>query len=280
MKKLARIHRSNRKHWVGNGFPVQSVFDYKTFGEDLSPFLLFDYAAPQTFPPGNTRRGVGTHPHKGFETVTLVYQGELEHSDSSGGGGKIEAGDVQWMTAGRGIVHEEYHSKGFTQSGGTLQMIQLWVNLLAKDKNAPPAYQKLAKEDIPVATLSNEAGTVRIIAGHYGEVRGPARTFTPIQLWDVSARADKVVELPLQDGHTTALFILNGEIALDSEQLAREGDLALFGRDGENVRLRAVKESTLLVMSGQPLGEPIVGYGPFVMNTTEEIQEARQAFGY
>src|ERR1043165_6910066 len=176
MKKLLRIHRSSAMHWVGNGFPVRSVFDYNGLGRELSPFLLLDYAAPYRFPPGNQKRGVGAHPHKGFETVTVAYQGELEHRDSSGAGGKIGVGDVQWMTAGNGIVHEEFHSKDFTRNGGTLQMVQLWVNLRARVKSAQAGYQTLLKTDIPTVTLPQEAGTVRVIAGEYGGSKGPAKT--------------------------------------------------------------------------------------------------------
>jgi len=170
-------------HWVGNGFPVRSVFDYNGLGRALSPFLLLDYAAPYEFPPGNDKRGVAGHPHKGFETVTVAYQGELEHRDSRSGGGKIGAGDVQWMTAGRGILHEEFHSQDFTRKGGTLQMVQLWVNLRAKDKSAKAGYQTLLKAEIPDVALPQDAGTVRVIAGEYGGQKGPAKTFTPINLW-------------------------------------------------------------------------------------------------
>jgi redox-sensitive bicupin YhaK (pirin superfamily) len=210
VKKLLRIHQSSRMHWVGNGFPVRSVFDYNGLGRELSPFLLLDYAAPFQFPPGNERRGVGAHPHKGFETVTVAYQGELEHRDSSGGGGKIGAGDVQWMTAGNGIVHEEFHSADFTRKGGTLQMVQLWVNLRAKDKSTRPGYQTLLKAQIPNVTLPDEAGTVRIIVGAYVGHNGAAKTFTPINLWDVNLRTGRSAELPMPDGHTTAFLVLEG----------------------------------------------------------------------
>src|ERR1044072_4163195 len=176
MKKLLRIHQSSGTDWVGNGFPVRSVFGYNDLGRELSPFLLLDYAAPHQSPPGDEKRGVGGHPHKVVETVTVAYQGELEHRDSSGGGGKIGAGDVQWMTAGNGIVHEEFHSKDFTRHGGTLQMVQLWVNLRARDKSAQAGYQTLLKTDIPTVTLPQEAGTVRVIAGEYGGSKGPAKT--------------------------------------------------------------------------------------------------------
>lgn len=261
-------------HWVGNGFPVRSVFDYNGLGRELSPFLLLDYAAPFQFPPGDERRGVGAHPHKGFETVTVAYQGELEHRDSSGGGGKIGPGDVQWMTAGSGIVHEEFHSADFTRKGGTLQMVQLWVNLRAKDKTAKPGYQTLLKAQIPIVALPNEAGTVRVVAGEYGGHKGAAKSFTPIHLWDVNLRSGKSAELSMQDGHTTALLVLEGKVIIDSEREVGEGDLAIFSRAGDTIALEAREDAKLLVMGGEPFAEPIVGQGPFVMNSRAEIQQA------
>ena len=278
MKKLLKIHRSSGMHWVGDGFPVRSVFDYNGLGQELSPFLLLDYAAPYEFPPGNGRRGVGAHPHKGFETVTIAYQGELEHRDSSGGGGKIGAGDVQWMTAGNGIVHEEFHSKEFTRTGGTFQMVQLWVNLPSKDKRAKAGYQTLLKAQIPSLQLSNNAGSARIIAGAFGETKGPAKTFTPIEVWDVNLRAGSSVELPLPEGHTTAFLVLNGTVVADREREATEGDLAIYTRTGSGIALTAKADAKLLVLGGEPIVEPIVGYGPFVMNSRAEIQQAFEEY--
>jgi len=274
MKKLLRIHQSSGTHWVGNGFPVRSVFDYNGLGRELSPFLLLDYAAPHPFPPGNEKRGVGGHPHKGFETVTVAYQGELEHRDSSGGGGKIGAGDVQWMTAGNGIVHEEFHSDDFTRNGGMLQMVQLWVNLRARDKTAKAGYQTLLKADIPSVALPQDAGTVRVIAGEYGGHKGPAKTFTPINLWDVNLKAGKSVDLPLPDGHTTAFLVLSGDVLVNGERDAGEGDLAIFARAGDSITLKAKTDVKLLVMDGEPIDESVVGQGPFVMNSRAEIQQA------
>lgn len=274
MKKLQRIHQSSNTHWVGNGFPVRSVFDYNGLGRELSPFLLLDYAAPHEFTPGNEKRGVGGHPHKGFETVTVAYQGELEHRDSSGGGGKIGAGDVQWMTAGNGIVHEEFHSQDFTRQGGTLQMVQLWVNLRAKDKTAPAGYQTLLKAQIPNVTLPEAGGTVRVIAGEFAGQKGPAKTFTPINLWDVTLKAGKAAELPLPDGHTSTFLVLSGEVEVNGEKVAKEGDLVIFARAGSGIRVTAKVDAKLLVMDGEPIPEPVVGYGPFVMNSRTEIQQA------
>ena len=273
MKKLQRIHRSSELHWVGNGFPVRSVFGYNDLGRELSPFLLLDYAAPFPFPPGTEKRGVGAHPHKGFETVTVAYQGELEHRDSSGGGGKIGAGDVQWMTAGNGIVHQEFHSPDFTRHGGTLQMVQLWVNLRAKDKIAPAGYQTLLQAQIPNIALPDDAGTVRVIAGRFGETKGAAKTFTPINLWDVNLRAGQAAELPVPDGHTTTFLVLSGEVTVDGKTVG-EGDLAIFERSGHGIALKANADAKLLLMDGEPIAEPVVGYGPFVMNSRTEIQQA------
>jgi redox-sensitive bicupin YhaK (pirin superfamily) len=274
MKKLLRIHQSSGMHWVGNGFPVRSVFDYNGLGRELSPFLLLDYAAPYQFAPGNERRGVGGHPHKGFETVTVAYQGELEHRDSSGGGGKIGAGDVQWMTAGNGIVHEEFHSHDFGRNGGTLQMVQLWVNLRAKDKSAKAGYQTLLKAQIPNVTLPQDAGTVRVIAGDYNGLKGPAKTFTPINLRDVNLRTGESAELPLPAGHTSTFLVLSGEVAVNSKREAGEGDLAIFDRAGDSITAKAKSDAKLLVMDGEPIAEPVFGHGPFVMNSRAEIQQA------
>lgn len=274
MKKAVRIHKSSDRHWVGNGFSVQSVFDYNGLGQELSPFLLLDYAAPHDFPPSNEKRGVGGHPHKGFETVTVVYQGELEHRDSSGGGGKIGPGDVQWMTAGEGIVHEEFHSRDFMLKGGTLEMVQLWVNLRARDKGAKPAYQTLLDAQIPHVILPGGKGRVRVIAGEFTGTRGPVKTFTPINLWDVQLEAGASVDWPLPERHTTALLVLKGELEVDTGEMASAGDLIIFSRTGEGIVVNAKTEVTLLVMDGEPFEEPVVGQGPFVMNSRAEIQEA------
>jgi len=259
---------------VGNGFPVRSVFDYGGLGRELSPFLLLDYVAPYQFSPGDEKRGVGGHPHKGFETVTVAYQGELEHRDSSGGGGTIGAGDVQWMTAGKGIVHEEFHSRDFTRRGGVLQMAQLWVNLRAKDKTARAGYQTLLKEQIPNVELPQNAGSVRIIAGSYRGHKGAAKTFSPINLWDVNLRAGKSTELPLPNGHTTTFLVLSGEVTANGEREAGEGDLAIFDRNGDSITVEAKTDARLLVMDGEPIDEPVVAHGPFVMNSRAEIEKA------
>jgi quercetin 2,3-dioxygenase len=274
VKELQRIHRTPDMHWVGNGFPVRSVFDYNGLGRQLSPFLLLDYAAPYPFQAGNEKRGVGAHPHKGFETVTVAYQGELEHRDSSGGGGRIGPDDVQWMTAGKGIVHEEFHSPEFTRRGGTLQMVQLWVNLRAADKSAPAGYQTLVNASIPRVALPSDAGTVRVIAGEFAGSKGPAKTFTVINLWDVQLRPGIEVLLPMPDGHTTTFLVVSGSVEVNGAETAGEGDLAIFARAGAGISVLAKTDARLLVMDGEPFDEPIVGQGPFVMNSRAEIRQA------
>ncbi len=278
MKRLSRVHRATGAHWVGDGFPVRTVFSYDTHGSGISPFLLLDYAGPADFPPSSAPRGVGQHPHRGFETVTIVYQGEVEHRDSAGNQGRIGPGDVQWMTAAKGILHEEMHGRAFTEKGGTLEMVQLWVNLPAKDKMSAPRYQEILDGAIPAAKFDADGSFARIIAGNYDGTKGPARTFTPINLWDLRLMAGLRTELKLPDGFTTLLFVLRGSVLMNDSDTVRTAELALFEREGERITLVAQKETTLLVMSGQPIEEPIVGHGPFVMNTREEIDQAMADF--
>ena len=273
MKKLAFKRRNDTGHWVGDGFPVRSIFSYNDVAQELSPFLLLDYAGPATFTPSEHRRGVGQHPHRGFETVTIVYSGEVEHRDSTGGGGIIGPGDVQWMTAGSGIVHQEYHGPDFAKRGGPFEMIQLWVNLPAKDKMAEPGYQGITDAQIPRIELPADAGSVRVIAGECGGRQGPARTFTPMNVWDVRLGAGKHAEFAVPEGHTTAVLVLRGKLRADAETIG-EADLAVFERNGAPLALDASVDSTLLVLTGTPLNEPVVGYGPFVMNTQDEIRQA------
>ena len=280
MKKVLGIYSSPRPHWVGNGFPVRSLFSYDTLGQHVSPFLLLDYAGPAEFKPAGTpgeRRGVGTHPHRGFETVTIVYKGEVAHQDSTGSGGVIGPGDVQWMTAASGILHEEFHSPAFTQQGGTLEMVQLWVNLPAKDKMAAPRYQGIVDAQIPSVALPEGAGSVRVIAGNYDGNTGPAQTFTPINVWDVLLGQGKEAALTLPPGHTAAVVVLHGTVLVNGE-VAREAQMALLEREGDGLSLEASSDATLLVLSGEPINEPIVGHGPFVMNTQAEITTAINDF--
>lgn len=274
MKKLSFIQSQDQRHWVGDGFPVRSIFSYNDLSAEMSPFLLLDYAGPTTFPPSQHRRGVGEHPHRGFETVTIVYSGEVEHRDSSGGGGIIGPGDVQWMTAAGGIVHEEFHGPNYAKQGGPFEMIQLWVNLPAKDKMTAPGYQGITQAQIPHLDLPNGAGAIRVIAGAYDGVNGPARTFTRMNIWDVRLNAGHRAEFKVVDGDTTALFVLKGRIRLADGKEAGEADLAVLERDGEHLAVEAMEDTTLLFLNGQPLNEPVVGYGPFVMNTQAEIRQA------
>ena len=274
MKRIAAIHASPEGHWVGDGFPVRSLFSYHTQGAQLSPFLLLDYAGPAEFAPAERPRGVGEHPHRGFETVTIVYQGEVEHRDSAGNGGKIGPGDVQWMTAASGLMHEEFHSHAFTRTGGTMEMAQLWVNLPARDKMSAPHYQPIVAADIPVVDLPGEAGRLRVIAGSYDGRRGPAKTFTDINVWDVALRAGRPVRLPLPDGHTSAIALLRGTVRVNDTQEVAAAQVVQFERQGSGVQLEALADATFLVLTGTPIAEPIAGYGPFVMNTREEIMTA------
>ncbi len=278
MKKLAFIKRSNGSHWVGDGFPVKSIFSYSDIAEEMSPFLLMDYAGPVNFPATTRKLGVGQHPHRGFETVTLVYEGGVSHRDSSGGGGTIGAGDVQWMTAASGLTHEEYHSPEFAEKGGAFEMVQLWVNLPARDKMAAPGYQGITADRIPEIELSHGAGRVRVIAGRYGNADGPARTFTPMNVWDLRLKAGHRVAFDLPDGHTTALFVLRGALRLEQHDKVRAAELAVFERAGSRLEFDVSEDTTLLLLNGEPLGEPVVGYGPFVMNSAAEINEAINDF--
>lgn len=278
MKKILGVYNSPEAHWVGNGFLVNSLFSYNELGAEMSPFLLLDHAAPTKFRSASGRRGVGQHPHRGFETVTIVYQGEVEHRDSTGSGGVIGPGDVQWMTAASGILHEEFHSKDFARRGGTIEMVQLWVNLPAKDKMAAPGYQTLLNQDIPVVPLADNAGQVRVIAGNYGGHAGPAHTFSPINVWDMKLNAGHTTTLQVQEGHTLAVVMLHGAILVNGEQIVRETQMVLLDRAGDAITIEANNDVSLLVLSGEPIDEPIIGYGPFVMNSEAEIQQAFRDF--
>jgi quercetin 2,3-dioxygenase len=265
-KKLLGRYGNDRGHWVGDGFPVRSLFSYDALGAHLSPFLLLDYVGPHQFPPTTERRGVGQHPHRGFETVTIVYDGEVEHRDSAGNGGVIGPGDVQWMTAAGGIIHEEFHSPAFARAGGPFRMVQLWVNLPARHKMAAAGYQGILSANVPTAVLPDYLGAT-----------GPARTFTPINVWDVrlTRRADVTLDLP--EGHTAMLVVLDGQIMVQGEPV-RDAEMMLLDRAGSEVALQSFGEATLLVLTGEPIDEPIVGHGPFVMNSQAEIRQAIDDF--
>jgi redox-sensitive bicupin YhaK (pirin superfamily) len=278
LKKLRCIQRSVDRHWVGNGFPVRTLFAYPNLGSVLTPFLLLDYAGPMEFSATAERRGVGEHPHRGFETVTIVYAGEVEHRDSSGGGGKIGPGDVQWMTAGSGLVHEEFHGREFARRGGLFEMVQLWVNLPAKDKMAPPRYQGITSAEIPTVTLPKGGGTVRIIAGELAGAKGPAETFTPLHVWDLRLEGGGRANLALPDGYTTAFVVLRGAVRINDSEEVRAAEVGLFDRKGERIGIECVNDATALLLCGEPIDEPIVGFGPFVMNDAAEIRRAQMDY--
>ncbi|MGH7024782.1 MAG: pirin family protein [Caulobacteraceae bacterium] len=271
MRKVLGVLKAPAGHWVGDGFPVQSLFS-PADSAHLSPFLLLDYATPRQFDPATRPRGVGVHPHRGFETVTIVYQGEVAHRDSTGKGGVIGAGDVQWMTAAGGILHEEFHSEAFTRAGGTFEVAQLWVNLPAKDKLAAPGYQSIVSSDIETVDLADGAGTVRVIAGEFEGHKGPAHTFTPLNVWD--ARLTGAAGFTLPEGHTLALVVLAGKVTVNGGAKASDGEVVVFERTGGKARIEPDGEARLLVLSGEPIDEPVVSHGPFVMNSEDEIRAA------
>jgi redox-sensitive bicupin YhaK (pirin superfamily) len=277
MKKVIGIQGNDRGHWVGDGFPVRTLFFYQDLGRQMSPFLMLDYAGPAEFPPTTERKGVGSHPHRGFETVTIVYEGEVAHKDSTGQGGVIGPGDVQWMTAGSGILHEEFHSEGFAKNGGTLEMVQLWVNLPAKLKMTKPGYQAILDQQIPVIELMQGAGVARVIAGDFDGHKGPAHTFTPIHVIDLKLKQGKVT-IPVPEGWNTSLIVLKGAIEAGDGIVAQDAQMLMFSHQGQDIQVNVLENSIALLLSGEPIDEPIVGYGPFVMNTKEEIALAMQDF--
>ena len=279
MRKVIGVYRNQNMHWVGDGFPVKNLFSYDRLGQAVSPFLLLDYAAPYQFQPTTAQHGVGSHPHRGFETVTIAYKGEVEHKDSSGGGGIIKTGDVQWMTAGAGVVHEEFHSKEFAKKGGLFEMVQLWVNLPAKDKMTPARYQAIDNSDIPVVNFADDAGQIRVIAGTFHDVKGPASTFSSITEWDGQLKAAKSEHIHVPMSHTVLVVILEGEMLINGTQKGQDSSIVLFEQnDDPAILLEAIQDTKFLVLTGEPLNEPIQGYGPFVMNTKEEIVEAFNDF--
>lgn len=276
MKKVANVYTAPAKHWVGNGFHVQSMFTYNDTDKNLDPFLMMDYNPPRHFDGGRKSdfRGVGEHPHRGFETVTIAYQGEVAHADSYGGGGVIGTGDVQWMTAGSGVMHEEFHSERFSKEGGMFEMVQLWVNLPKAHKMTTPKYQAIKSTEIPVVQLDDNAGIARIIAGELASTSGAASTFTPINMWDVVMNAGKTHTFSVPESHNLIILVLDGTVQINGEDVARRGELVTFERGGADVQIEANNEVKLLILTGEPLNEPVVGYGPFVMNTEAEIVQA------
>jgi len=278
-KKVLGTYGAGSSHWVGDGFPVRNLFPSTGLQAEVNPFLMLDYGGPQFFTPSEHRRGVGEHPHRGFETVTLAYQGSVGHRDSAGNSGTIHPGDVQWMTAASGVLHEELHDPEFSKTGGNFEMIQLWVNLPAKDKMSAPGYQGITKEQIPVIQLAG-GGYIRVIAGEangegFDATKGAAKTFTPINVWDVVLKAGERVELTLPAGHNTAVVLRKGDVIVNGAPgLKGEARITTLSQEGESVVLEAVADSELVLLSGEPINEPVASYGPFVMNTREEIMQA------
>lgn len=272
-KKVKFTYTVEQKHWVGNAFNVHGLLrPSDELNKYISPFILMDYASPRQFPKTDTPKGVGEHPHRGFETVTFAYQGEVEHRDSAGGGGTIKAGDVQWMTAGSGVVHDEFHSSNFSKSGGIFEMVQLWVNLPQKDKMTMPKYQGIKNESIPVVDV-NDTVKIRIIAGELDGTKGPASTFTPINIYDVNSTKEQTLSLNLKSGSNTILLILRGEVDVDSIKYS-ERSVLIFDQGGEKLDFKTSSNFKGLILNGKPIDEPMVAHGPFVMNTRAEISQA------
>lgn len=272
-KKVKYSYDAKERHWVGDGFFVHGLLrPSEELNKYINPFLLIDYASPMEFTPTKLRRGVGEHPHRGFETVTLAYQGEVEHKDSSGGGGVIRAGDIQWMTAGRGVVHSEFHSDAFSKSGGIFEMVQLWINLPRKDKLTSPKYQEIQSNKVP-SLLLGESTNLRVISGNYHNVSGPAQSFTSINMFDLSSLNEDSIELSVGKNTNTILLIMAGRVDLDGIKYGEQSVL-IFDHPGELIRLKVSKGFKALFLNGESFDEPIVTHGPFVMNTREEIGQA------
>lgn len=278
MRKLVKgFFPPSEPYWVGNGFPVRNFFNYSQHAALVSPFLLLDYAGPAEFSPSVDRRGVGAHPHRGFETVTIVYDGEVSHRDTTGNGGTIGPGDVQWMTAAGGLLHDEFHSEAFTRSGGRFEVVQLWVNLPAKHKMDDPHYQALTRDNIPVVALANQAGNIRVIAGQYGRHSGIAKTYTPINVWDIRLWQRAKVDFSLPDGHVLIVLVRKGDVRIEGTVASSEQMLQL-SQSGTEFTIEAETDADLLVLSGEPIPEPVAGHGPFVMNTRQELVQAFHDF--
>jgi len=285
IKKVESIVAPPPRHWVGDGFNVHGFFPHGPLtGKRMSPFFLLDYGAFMEFPPREEPFGVGPHPHRGFETVTIAYKGKVEHHDSRGGGGIIGEGDVQWMTAGSGLLHKEFHEQESNREGGPFQMVQLWVNLPAKDKMTAPKYQAITNGEMGRVGLPL-GGEVEIIAGEFDGVKGPATTFTPVHLFNLKMKKGEKLELSFPDGYTTAMLAIEGAALINNTEKLPMNNLGLLERDGEELTVEALEDGVFLLMSGEPINEPIAQYGPFLMNTQAEIAQAiddyqQGKFGY
>ena len=281
IKSIEAVLPPDNLHFVGDGFRVYGILGRKEplSMKRMSPFLLLDYAPVHYFPPNNgAPRGVGPHPHRGIETVTIAYKGKVEHNDSTGAGGIIEEGGVQWMTSGSGILHKEYHEINFSKKGGEMQMVQLWVNLPTKDKMTTPKYQNLNNKDLSKVELENNAGSIDIIAGEYEDHKGPAASFSPLSLFNVKLKKGKGTSFSFNENHNTGLLIIKGSVTVNNSEKAPTNHFVLFKNKGKEFTLRADEDATILVLSGEPIDEPIASYGPFVMNTNEEIKQTIDDF--
>lgn len=278
MRKIRQIYKADSKHWVGDGFYVSQMFSHMGEDKGTNPFLMLDYVAPYKFEPnyGNPR-GVGTHPHKGFEIATIAYKGEVAHKDSGGGEGVIKDGDVQWINVGQGVVHEEFHSREFSNRGGEFEMVQLWINLPSRYKNSDPTYQHIISKEIP--TINFGQSSVRVIAGNFNQIKGAANTFNDINVWDIRLSKDDEINLNLPSSHNALLVVLTGGLLVNGETNVGNRSLVGFENYGDSIKIKAQNSDTkVLLLSGAPINEPIVGYGPFVMNTKDEIVQAIDDF--
>lgn len=265
-------------HMVGDGFRVHNYIPSMVNMQRMNPFIMLDYNSPHYFPPSNTPPGVGVHPHRGFETVTIAYQGKVSHHDSAGNSGTIGEGEVQWMTAASGVLHKEYHEKAFAAEGGIFQMVQLWVNLPAENKMDPPSYQAITKDQIVEVPIKDDAGIVKIIAGNYEDHIGPAKTHTRVDLFNLYLNRNKGIELNFPQHDHTAMVVIKGEVVVNGKETLKGNDFGVFSDSGETIHIEAKEESIVLMLNGEPIPEPIAAYGPFVMNTREEIIQAYQDF--
>ena len=262
-------------HMVGDGFRVHSFFPGARLIDKkrMSPFFLLDYGAKVDFSPSNQPRGVGVHPHAGFETVTIAYKGKIAHHDSAGNSGIIGEGDVQWMTAGSGLLHKEYHEEEFSKTGGLFQMVQLWVNLPSQYKKTAPKYQELTHDKMGKHLLEDGQSYVEVIAGNYRGTPGPAFTFSPIEVYNVRLQKNGTATLELPAHYNTGLLVIEGKILVNGTA-ADTDHFVLFKNEGSSIQIEATEEAVVLFLSGEPINEPIAAYGPFLMNTWAEVEQA------
>ncbi|WP_440121609.1 pirin family protein [Tenacibaculum sp. Ill] len=277
-RSIEKIVKPGTPHFVGDGFRVHNFIPGTSTMQRMDPFIMLDYNSKYNFPPTDKPKGVGVHPHRGFETVTIAYKGRVEHGDSAGGGGIIGEGDVQWMTAASGVLHKEFHETEWSKTGGEFQMVQLWVNLPAKDKMSPPKYQAIANAEMAKIPLADAAGEVEVIAGEFQANKGPASTFSPINMFNVKLKKGAKTQLTFPANYTTAILPIEGSVKVNEEIDVLEDHFALFKNDGDTFTVEALEDTVVLVLSGEPLNEPIAAYGPFVMNTQEELVKAFQDF--